>query len=184
MVADMNRDLQLNRDTGRMEPPQRSAGVRTSPKPWEPGSKRKKGSFVPAPVPVAARVPARKRLSSKAWLNEIRAMPMAIPAWCRKLMKRGIYPPTLTAEEVNGRHEGELVFVFGNGPSLWEADKYREELKQFVTVGSALSFEFMDTDYLLLQEKTPWVFAQDKILKFPAAIFYPNWKKAGKRKWA
>jgi len=100
---------------------------------------------------------------------------MALPQWYRPLYDKGIVPPVLAAGEINDRHKGELIFVFGNGPSLWDANAHRKALENFATIGTALSFYFIDTDYLPITEKGVWVYCAGKLLSFEGAVLYPHY---------
>jgi len=63
-------------------------------------------------------------------------------------------PPTLAmkklaTEEIHGRHKNELIFIFGNGPSLLLADEYRKQIAKFASIGIYVSYWFIYSKYIM-----------------------------------
>jgi len=153
-------------------------------KPWE---------NPPAPAKAAVTPPVKRaksgalaltgstRKKSRQWMAWVNDQPLSLPAWAKAKIEAGVKPPELSAAQVNNRHKGELVFVFGNGMGLWSAYDHAAALRDYACIGVALSWLLLDGDYLIFSEKSPWVFCMEELLRLRTLIFYPDY--SGKPGW-
>lgn len=109
------------------------------------------------------KIPTQKELFSR---------PRTIPLWLKMALKAGFAPPVLTEEEIDDRHKDELVFVFGNGPSLLLAEKYRKQLQNFTSIGISLSYLLINSEYHFFSEPLIWEFCHNQLLALKSTVFY------------
>ena len=55
----------------------------------------------------------------------------------------------LSSRKINNAHKGRLIFIYGNGMSLWCAPYYRWELANYVSIGIYVSYWMLPSTYLL-----------------------------------
>jgi len=82
--------------------------------------------------------------------------------------------PALAANDIEGRHKGELVFVLGNGPSLSLAKEWKTELESLTAIGVNRSFQLLRTAYILFLDHVVWVNHSAEILAGGSRIFCPT----------
>lgn len=121
------RNMRFNRDTGRMEPDGRDA-MRTQKKLWELDPKMKRGKV---------KVKRPFKFDRKG---------IIVPAKPTNAMKK------LSADEINNRHSGELMFIYGNGTSLWLVEQYKKQLKQYAGIGIYVSYWIIPSRYIMFAD--------------------------------
>lgn len=80
----------------------------------------------------------------------------------------------LPANEIEGKHRGELVFVLGNGPSIRLGEGCVDRLEQMTTIGINRAFLFMKSTYLLFLDAPFWVRESEQILGCGSEVFCPK----------
>lgn len=82
-----------------------------------------------------------------------------------------IYPP-LKAEEIIGAHKGKLIFVLGCGPSLLEAEQYKETIESMhISVGVNQSYLLFESQYIIFLDKHSWKFDKERLCSMRTHIF-------------
>lgn len=122
------------------------------------------------------------RTIPKPWLEKhVKSNDVSIESsWFKKAFAAKYFPPTLTGEEIEGRHAGELVFVFGCGPSLLLAEPFIEQLANYTSVGTNSSYLLLYPDYQLFLDHYFFNLAADELLFLDSIVFC--WKNKKHRR--
>ena len=88
-------------------------------------------------------------------------------------------PSLRPSGDVEDRHEGELVFVLGNGPSLLLIRGHESSLENFTTIGVNRSFLMLRTSYLLFLDGSFWAMKSKEILRCGIPVFCPKRLRLG-----
>jgi len=137
---------------------------RTLKKPWQVSAFIEKG-----------------RKNSRNWMKSVNSTPIELPSWVGTLKAKGVHPPSIPSAKVNNLHKDELVFVLGNGMSLWHAQENEHLLSDYTKIGVAMSWLLLNSEHLIFTEKSPWVFCMEQLLRLRTCLFYPDY--SGKPGW-
>jgi len=79
--------------------------------------------------------------------------------------------PVLKPSEINGRHQGKLVFILANGPSLLQAEPHIKRISRHITIGINLSYLLMDADHLVWLDKSLYERQRPELEKMRSHLF-------------
>lgn len=77
----------------------------------------------------------------------------------------------LNRHEINDRHKGRQIFIYGNGPSLLLAEKYANKLANEISIGVNSSYLLLPSTYLLFSDHHLWKYCASELLTLDSVIF-------------
>lgn len=77
----------------------------------------------------------------------------------------------LATKDIHGRHKGELIIIYGNGPSLRLAEPHKAQLSQVRSIGVNVSYLLLPSDYLVFSDHYMWKHLKHELLRLKSIVF-------------